>query len=186
MKFKIYKALFLIGLLLETIGQMMLYQGSVLFYQPIDFAHWCLLLGVVLLIPQVISFPDKVFSYLGIPVVIIGIVSIIGMCVIDFTLWSYQGDYEARSVFFKHIHKVTAVWKPFMKIGPPFLNVGLLLLSFNYLKESKLGVALVVLATLFVKISVPFNMIALYGTTLFGYLIIFFTLFKSNLTKTNS
>ena len=89
MKFKIYKALFLIGLLLETVGQVMLYQGSALFYKPIDFAHWCLLLGVVFLIPQVISFPDKVFSYLGIPVVIVGVVSIIGMCVIDFTLWSY-------------------------------------------------------------------------------------------------
>ena len=73
-----------------------------------------------------------------------------------------------------------------MKIGPPFLNVGLLLLSFNYLKESKFGVAVVVLATLFVKISVPFNMIALYGTTLLGYLIIFFTSFKSHFTKNYS
>ena len=174
MKLKIYKALFLIGLLLETIGQVMLYQGSALFYKPIDFAHWCLLLGVVFLIPQVISFPDKVFSYLGIPVVIIGIASIIGMCVIDFTLWSYQPDYEARSTFFQHISKVTPVWKPFMKIGPPFLNVGLLLLSFNYLKENKLGVALVILATVFTQISIPVNMIVLYGTTFIGYGVIFY------------
>lgn len=173
MKFKIYKALFLTGLLLETIGQVMLYQGSALFYKPIDFAHWSLLLGVVLIIPQVISFPDKPFSYFGIPLVIIGIVSIIGMCVIDFTLWSYQSDAQARSVFFQHISKASLVWKPFMKIGPPFLNVGLLLLSFNYLKESKLGIALVVLATIFTQTSIPVNMIALYGITLIGYLIIF-------------
>lgn len=186
MKLNIYKILFLVGLLLETIGQVMLYQRSTLFYQSIDLAHWCLLLGVVLLIPQVISFPDKVFSYLGIPIVIVGIVSIIGMCVIDFTLWSYQANYEARSAFFQHISKVSLVWKPFMKIGPPFLNVGLLLLSFNYWKENKLGVVVMIVATLFTQISVSFNMIALYGLTLVAYLIILSTALKNHPNKDNN
>lgn len=41
-------------------------------FQPIDFAHWSLLVGIVLLIPQTMHFPNRIFSYIGIPLVLIG------------------------------------------------------------------------------------------------------------------
>ena len=49
-----YKPFFILGLLFETVGQILLAQGNDFVYslKPIDFAHWSLLLGVTLLIPQ--------------------------------------------------------------------------------------------------------------------------------------
>jgi hypothetical protein len=49
--------------------------------EPIDFAHWFLLVEAVLLIPQFVSFPKKIFSLTGIPLTLIEITCIIGMCV---------------------------------------------------------------------------------------------------------
>lgn len=173
-----YKSIFLLGLACEIIGQILLAQGNDFVYQqkPIDFAHWFLLLGVVFLIPQVVSFPKKIFSYLGIPLVFIGTVCIIGMCVLDFIWWSQPSE-EARIEFTKHISSVPSIWKPFISVGPSplFLNLGILLLSLNYAKEEKIGVAIVFVATLIVLgiIPIPFKLIFGYSLTLIGYSLIF-------------
>jgi hypothetical protein len=171
-----YKILFLIGLAFELTGQILLSKGNDFVYslQPIDFAHWSLLLGVVLLIPQVVSFPNKIFSYLGTPLAIVGIVCIIGMCVLDFIWWS-QPNQEVRNEFAGHLSKFPSIWKPFITSGPRYLNIGLFFLSLNYLKQSKLGVIIILFTTLiFINlIPIPFNMIIGYSLTLIGFSIIF-------------
>lgn len=172
-----YKKLFIIGLLFETLGQILLSPGNDFVYalKPIDFAHWSLLIGVVLLLPQVVSFPNKLFSYLGAPTAFIGIVAIIGMCVIDFIFWSFPTQ-ELRSELGSHLSKIPVIWKPFISIGPNFTNVGLLLLSLNYYKSNKLGVAIVVLATLilFFGSFIPSRIILVYLLTAIGFAIIFY------------
>ena len=59
---KPYEFYFLFGLLLYTVGQFLIF----IFYndiealhsqEPIDFAHWFMLIGVLLLIPQIGNFP---------------------------------------------------------------------------------------------------------------------------------
>lgn len=173
-----YKILFLIGLLFFLIGQILLAQGNDFVYsqKPIDFAHWFLLVGAVLLLPQVISFPDKIFSYIGIPLAYIGIVCIVGMCVIDFIWWSFP-DEAARNEFSNHISNVPAIWKPFITIGPSskIFNLGLLLLSLNYFKQEKVGVALIFIATLILWhiIPLPFRLVSGYTVTLIGFSLIF-------------
>jgi len=172
-----YKIIFLIGLLFEVLGQVLLAQGNDFVYQlrPIDFAHWSLLVGVVCLMPQVVSFPNKIFSYIGIPIAIIGIVCIIGMCVLDFVWWS-QPNQEVRNEFAAHLHQFPVIWKPFISHGPNFLNVGLLILSFNYWKAHKISVSLIILATLmlFNVIPIPFKLISVYIITFLGFATIFF------------
>ncbi|MFT5253282.1 MAG: hypothetical protein ACI87N_002314, partial [Flavobacteriales bacterium] len=81
-----YKISFIVGLVFFLIGQIIMFKGNNFVYaqEPIDFAHWFLLVGVVLLIPQVVSFPKNIFSLIGIPLTLIGITCIIGMCVLDF------------------------------------------------------------------------------------------------------
>lgn len=132
-----YKISFITGLVFFLIGQIILSNGNDFVYaqEPIDFAHWFLLIGVVLLIPQVVSFPKKIFSLIGIPITLIGITCIIGMCVLDFIWWSFPSQ-EMRNEFTNHISEVPSIWKPFMSIGPSskIFNLGLLILSFNYLK----------------------------------------------------
>ena len=171
-----YKILFLLGLAFELTGQILLSKGNDFVYslKPIDFAHWSLLIGVVLLIPQVVSFPNKLFSYIGTPLALSGIVCIIGMCVLDFIWWS-QPTQEIRNEFAGHLSKFPSIWKPFISSGPKYLNIGLFFLSLNYFKQRKLGVIIIIFTTLiFVNlIPIPFKMIIGYSLTLIGFTIIF-------------
>ncbi|GHC59026.1 hypothetical protein [Ulvibacter litoralis] len=173
-----YKVLFLIGLVFFLIGQLILTKGNDFVYEqvPIDFAHWFLLLGVVFLIPQTVSYPTKIFSLIGIPITLIGIVCIIGMCVLDFIWWSFPTT-EMRNEFTNHISQVPSIWKPFMTIGPSskVFNVGLLIVSLNYLKQAKVGIIILLIANLILwhVIPLPFRLVIGYALTLIGFSIIF-------------
>lgn len=173
-----YRILFLIGLVFFLIGQIILAQGNDFVYsqKPIDYAHWFLLIGAVFLIPKVVSFPKKLFSYVGFPLTLIGIACIIGMCVLDFIWWSFPNE-EARIEFTNHISNVPSIWKPFITIGSSSkaFNTGLLLLSLNYFKQEKLGVIIIFIATLILLhiIPLPFRLVFGYSLTLIGFSIIF-------------
>jgi hypothetical protein len=116
---KANKILFIVGLVFILAGQLILAQGNDFVYdqEPIDFAHWFLLAGVTLMIPQTVTFPKKIYSLIGIPLTLIGIVCIIGMCVLDFIWWSFPNQ-EMRNEFTDHISNVPSIWKPFMSFGP--------------------------------------------------------------------
>ena len=173
------KILFIVGLSFFLIGQLILSKGNDFVYsqEPIDFAHWFLLVGVTLLIPQTVTFPKKVSSLIGIPLTLIGIVCIIGMCVLDFIWWSFPHE-EMRNEFTNHISQIPSIWKPFMTIGPSskVFNLGLLILSFNYLENGKLGIVIVLIANLILWhiIPVPFRLIFGYAFTLIGFSLILF------------
>lgn len=172
------KIFFLIGLVFFLIGQILLAQGNDFVYnqEPIDFAHWFLLVGAVFMIFQVVSFPKSLFSYLGIPLSLVGIVCIIGMCVLDFIWWSFPNE-EARLEFTNHISQVPSIWKTFITIGPSskIFNLGLLILSLNYFKKEKIGIAIIFVATLILwhLIPVPFRLVSGYALTLIGFSILF-------------
>ena len=172
-----YKILFLVGLTFFLIGQLILAQGNDFVYaqEPIDFGHWFLLIGVTLLIPQTVVFPKNFFSFIGIPLTLIGIVCIIGMCVLDFIWWSFPNE-EMRTEFTNHISQVPSIWKPFITIGPSskIFNLGLLILSLNYIKNGKLGVILIFIANLILWhiIPLPNRLVFGYAITLIGFSII--------------
>jgi len=174
-----YRLFFIIGFIFFLIGQIILAQGNDFVYsqKPIDFAHWFLLIGAVFLIPQVVNFPKKTFSYIGIPLTLAGIACIIGMCVLDFIWWSFPTE-EARIEFTNHISQVPSIWKPFITIGSTskVFNIGLLILSLNYARQERLGVIIVFIATLILLhvIPVPFRLIFGYSLTLIGYSVILF------------
>lgn len=165
----IIKILFLVGLAFFLIGQLIIAQGNDFVYaqEPIDFGHWFLLVGVTLLIPQTVVFPKKIYGLIGIPLTLIGIVSIIGMCVLDFIWWSFPNE-EMRNEFTNHISQVPSIWKPFITIGPSskIFNLGLLILSLNYIKKGKLGIILIFIASL-----ILWNIIPLPNRLVFGYTI---------------
>lgn len=173
-----YKHLFLFGLLIFLIGQFLLVPGNKFVYnlKPIDYAHWSLFIGTLCLIPQIVSFPKSIFSYIGTPLALIGSVCIFGMCVLDFIFWSYPNN-EMRMEFINHISNVPSIWKPFMAIGPSskIFNLGLLILSLNYLKKVKLGVFIILIADLILWhiIPVPYRLVFGYSLTLIGFSIIF-------------
>ncbi len=174
----IYKILFLAGLIFFLIGQIILVQGNDFVYslKPIDFAHWSLLVGVTLMIPKTVNFPKKIFSLIGIPLTLIGIVCAIGMCVLDFIWWSFPNA-EMRNEFANHISQVPSIWKPFMTVGPSskIFNLGLLILSLNYMKNGKVGIIFILIANLILWhiIPLPYRLVFGYALTLIGFSILF-------------
>jgi hypothetical protein len=97
------------------------------------------------------------------------------MCVLDFIWWSFPNE-EMRNVFTNHIATVPSIWKPFMTIGPSskIFNLGLLVLSLNYIKNNKLGIILVFTANLILWniIPLPYRLVVGYIITLIGFGII--------------
>ena len=175
------KILFLIGISFILIGQLILTKGNDFVYsqEPIDFAHWFLLIGAVLLIPQTVSFPKKIVSYIGSPLTLIGIVCIIGMCVLDFIWWSFPNE-EMRIEFTNHISQIPSIWKPFISIGPSskIFNLGLLILSLNYFEKGKVGIIILFIANLILWhiIPLPFRLVFGYALTLISFSILFFNI----------
>jgi hypothetical protein len=98
------------------------------------------------------------------------------MCVLDFIWWSFPSE-EARIEFTRHVSKVPSIWTPFITTGSSskVFNLGLFLLSLNYLKQEKVGVVIILVATLILMhiIPLPFRLVFGYSLTLIGFSIIF-------------
>lgn len=159
------------------IGQLILSQGNDFVYnqEPVDFAHW-FFIGRSDINDSVNSgFSKKNYGLIGIPLTLIGIVCIIGMCLLDFIWWSFPNE-ELRNEFTNHISQVPSIWKPFVTIGPSskIFNLGLLILSLNYIENGKLGIILVFIANLILWqiIPLPFRLVSGYALTLIGFSII--------------
>ena len=156
MYLKLNEFYFLLGLVLYTVGQFLIF----IFYndiealhsqEPIDFAHWFMLIGVLLLIPQIGNFPKSKWNYISSPTLILGIGLIIGMCVLDFVFWSLKEPELKRQVS-EHLINTPEIWKPFMKFNGLLFNLGLLTSSFCYYQNSKTGTLLVLIGTLAIYI----------------------------------
>ena len=59
----------MIGQILLTLGNDVLYA-----FRPIDYAHWSILLGAAFMLPKIMNFPNKLITYIGLPIAVIGAV----------------------------------------------------------------------------------------------------------------
>ena len=151
---KLFEWYFLLGLSLYTVGQFLIFIffndiDALHSQEPIDFAHWFILVGALLLIPQIGNFPKTKLNLIGTPVLVIGIGLIIGMCVLDFIFWSIKSP-EFKSEVATHLINTPAIWKPFMNFNGWLFNLGLLISSFSYFKNSSAGTILVLTGTLII------------------------------------
>src|SRR5699024_10306376 len=99
------KTLCLIGLLLFVTSYIMFSQGAKLTFaqKPIDFAHWFNLIGVVLLISFNNVFPKNKIHSLVSFLTTLGVIAHIGLCTIDFIMWSYGNDEISKAELSNHI-----------------------------------------------------------------------------------
>lgn len=140
--------------------------------EPIDFTHWFMLMGVILLIPQNGNFPKSKLNLIGTPLLVIGIGLMIGMCVLDFIFWSIKSP-EFESEIVTHLTNTSAIWDPFMNFNGWFFNIGLLTSSFSYFKNSKIGTLLVLIGTLVIIIGVGWINVIGYTLLTIGFYINF-------------
>jgi len=124
MKLKIYAT---IGLIFLIINQMMLLKGNefIQTQEPIDYAHWLLLVGVLLTLSLNYIFSNNIFSNVATVLTSLGVIALIGQATIDFSWWSYGTDYAGMDNLTNQIMSRPSIRIPFVTIGPALFYLGL-------------------------------------------------------------
>lgn len=176
-----YEISFLLGLGFYTVGQFLIFVwfddiDALHAQEPIDFAHWSMLIGVLMLTPLTGKLPKSALNIVGVPLLILGVGLIIGMCVLDFVFWSINQAEFKRKVA-DHLINTTELWWPFMTISGKIFNLGLLILSFSYYTFSKAGPLTVLVGTVVIYIGFGWVNVVGYSIVIAGFGMIF--LFKN-------
>ncbi|MNJ99454.1 hypothetical protein D3C87_172310 [compost metagenome] len=141
------KNLCLIGLLFFVTSYIMFAQGASLVYfqKPIDFAHWFNLIGAVLLISFNNVFPKNKLGSVAAFFTTLGVIAHIGLCTIDFIMWSFENDDIARTKLSEHISNTPSILYPFIIIGPSLLFIGLAVHALNFIKTNLISTLMVII-----------------------------------------
>ena len=124
MRLKIYAS---VGLIFLIINQLMLLKGDefIQTQRPIDYAHWLLLIGVLLTLSLNYIFSDTLFGNTAAILTSIGTVALVGQATIDFIWWSYGTDYKGMNDLTNQIMDDPSIRIPFVTIGPALFYLGL-------------------------------------------------------------
>ena len=130
----------------------MLSQGTAFIQaqNPVDFAHWFLLIGATLMISFSLVFPKSSFNSLATVLVILGIVAHIGMCALDFQFWSFGEDIVGRDNLINHLRGIPSIWLPFMDIGPALLYIGLSIHAWKFIKTHTIRAIFTIVGTIII------------------------------------
>ena len=113
--------------------------------QPIDYAHWLLLLGALFCLSLNYIFSDNIFSNLATILTSLGVVALIGQATIDFLWWSYGTDFNGMEKLTQQIMERPSIRIPFMTIGPALFYLGLIAHAWKFIKKHTISVILVIL-----------------------------------------
>jgi hypothetical protein len=141
------KSVCLLGLLFFVLSYIMFSQGSKLAYfqKPIDFAHWFNLIGAVLLLSFNNVFPKNKLNTVASFLTILGVIGHIGLCTIDFIMWSFGNDEIAKTELSNQISNTPSILYPFVIIGPSLLFVGLAAHALNFIKTNTISALMVII-----------------------------------------
>lgn len=150
-----HKNICLAGLFFFVLSYIMFSQGSKLSYfqEPVDFAHWFNLTGAVLLFSFNRVFPKNKLNTVASVITTLGIIAHIGLCTIDFIMWSFGDDDAAREQLGAHISNTPSILYPFIIIGPSLLFLGLVMHALNFIRTNTIPVLMVIVGAPAVGIS---------------------------------
>jgi hypothetical protein len=134
------------GVGMLTVGQALIAQGPafVMAQRPIDWAHWCLLLGALTLTWRVTEIPLGRAGRVGRLLTVAGAAAFVGMSVIDFILWTLPSE-GARQAFARQVLQAPAISLPFLTVGPALLFVGLGILALEWARLMRWQAVLVLI-----------------------------------------
>jgi hypothetical protein len=121
--------------------------------QHIDLAHWFNLIGAVLLFSFNAEFPKNKLHTFASMLTTLGVIAHIGLCTIDFILWSFGNDAAGSELLKEQISSTPLILYPFVIIGPSLLFLGLAVHAFNFIKSHPLSALMVIIGGPFVGIS---------------------------------
>lgn len=124
MKLKVFA---LIGLSFLILNQIMLLGGTEFIQnqQPVDYAHWLLLLGALFCLSVNYIYSGSIYSNTASILTSLGVVALIGQATIDFLWWSYGSDYAGMDKLIHQIMERPSIRIPFMTVGPALFYLGL-------------------------------------------------------------
>lgn len=147
------KTICLVGLFFFVISYVLFSQISLSHQKHIDVAHWCNLIGAVLLFSFNNVFPKNKLNSVASVLTTLGVIAHIGLCTIDFIMWSFGSDDIGRNELWRQIHNTPLIVYPFVIIGPSLLFVGLATHALNFIKTNPLSSMMVILGGPFVGLS---------------------------------
>jgi len=136
-----------IGIFFFVLSYIMFALGSKLTYfqSPIDFAHWFNLIGAVLLFSFNKVFSKNKLNNIASVLTTLGILAHVGLCTIDFIMWSFGDNDAARVVLSEHISNTPSILYPFIIIGPSLLFIGLAMHALHFIKTNTISSLLVII-----------------------------------------
>lgn len=143
----------LIGLVLFVISYVFFSQISLNNQKHIDLAHWFNLIGAVMLFSFNNIFPKNKYNSVASVLTTIGIIGHIGLCTIDFIMWSFGNDDLGRNLLKEQISNTPLIVYPFVIIGPSFLFLGLIAHALHFIKTNTISSLMVIIGGPFVGIS---------------------------------
>ncbi|MCY1483912.1 hypothetical protein D3C87_231310 [compost metagenome] len=143
----------LIGLLFFFISYLFFANILPSFNGPIDFAHWFNLIGACLLLSFNYVFPKNKLNSFASILTTLGVIAHIGLCTIDFIMWSFEDNDNAKAELSYQIRNTPSLFYPFIVIGPSLLFMGLSMHALNFIKSYFILVLMVVMGSVAIGFS---------------------------------
>lgn len=147
------KTLCSIGLIFFVISYVFFSQVSLNTQKHIDLAHWFNLIGAVLLFSFNEVFPKNKINSIASVITALGVIGHIGLCTIDFIMWSFGSDDMGRNLLREQISNTPSILYPFVIIGPSLLFLGLSIHAFNFVKTHPISSSMVIIGAPFIGLS---------------------------------
>ncbi|HEX8018272.1 MAG TPA: hypothetical protein VF465_23840 [Flavobacterium sp.] len=147
------KYLCILGLLFFLTSYLLFSKVLPDFQAPIDFAHWFNLIGACLLLSFNNVFPKNRLNSVASVLTAFGVVAHVGLCTIDFIMWSYGDNEVAKAALSEHIGNTPFILFPFVVVGPSLLFVGLAVHAANFIKTNTISALMVIVGAPLVGVS---------------------------------
>ena len=147
------KHLCMLGLLFFVTSYLLFSKVLPDFQDPIDFAHWFNLIGACLLLSFNNVFPKNKLNSVASVLTALGVIAHIGLCTIDFIMWSYGDNEGAKSALSEHISNTPSILYPFVIVGPSCIFIGLAVHAFNFIKTQTMSALMVIVGAPLVGVS---------------------------------
>jgi len=121
--------------------------------KPIDFAHWFNLIGAIFLLSFNDVFPKTQLNTIASFLTGLGVIAHIGLCTIDFIMWSFGTDDLGRNALSLQINNTPSIVYPFIIIGPSLLFIGLAAHAIRFIKTNPISTLMVLIGGPFVGLS---------------------------------
>ena len=147
------KYLCILGLLFFLTSYLLFSKVLPDFQAPIDFAHWFNLIGACLLLSFNNVFPKNRLNSVASVLTAFGVVAHIGLCTIDFIMWSYGNNEAAKAALSEQLSNTPSILFPFVIVGPSLLFVGLAVHAANFIKTHIISALMVIVGAPLVGVS---------------------------------